>query len=122
MKQMNKLLSCVGLALMLIALTACQTRVQASALSDNLPPILERHDAYAQVMLADPTEALNESQTVRGVYEQNIDGYLPDTIHPVILEVLDRHDSWVRMDESLPELNRDIYLDSSRAVRLLFEN
>lgn len=44
-----------------------------------------------------------------------------DAIEPGLVEVLDRHDAYVKADQSLDELLKRIYLRTSELLRLLME-
>ena len=109
----------------MITITACgcQTTPRADALVDNLPPILARHDAYARALLSNPTQeqALQDSANIRDMFTANRGKHLPPAFKAYLIPVLDRHDRWVKADTTLEPVARTVYLNSSAAMRALFD-
>lgn len=44
-----------------------------------------------------------------------------DAVEPALIEVLDRHDTYVNADESLPEFIKNLYLRTTELLRKLLE-
>jgi hypothetical protein len=111
------------LAIATLTQFGCQTGIKTEAVRDNLVPVMDRHDAYAATALVGRAleEARADTTAIRAAMQLNVDGHLPENIDGHVVPVLDRHDNWVANDRDLPELSRDVYLDSSRALRMLFQ-
>jgi hypothetical protein len=106
------------------SIPACTPGIDTEALADNLPAILDRHDAYAPALVADDAEregVLAESKYVRDTFDANRNGHMPANFGPHVYPVMERHDAWVQADTTLSELQRTVYLNSSKAVLLLFQ-
>ena len=114
------LVCCLGVFLIL---AGCQTGVRTESIADIFPRVMDRHDAYTATMEneAERRTATHDSGIVRGLFDTNRGGTLPDTFPTFLAPVLTRHDGWVKVDETLAPVARDVYLDSSTVLRLLFQ-
>lgn len=115
----------IVLLIFVITVTACgcQTTPRADALVDNLPPILSRHDVYARALLSgsEQEQALQDSTNARDMFTVSRGKRLPLAFKTYLIPVLDRHDQWVKSDTTLESVARTVYLNSSAAMRVLFD-
>lgn len=113
------------LPIILIALTVagCRTGVRTASLVDTLPPILNRYDVYTEALPEgqERREAARDSNAVKVVFQENIDGTLPPTFPVFVAPVLRRHDVWVKTDPTINPVARAVFLDSSEALRIVFD-
>lgn len=123
MREFDRRFLFVVVLAVLATVAGCQTAVRTDSLVGTFYPVVDRHDDYARERLVDTEleEALAETSRVRATFEANRGGYLPEPFGGWLMPILDRHDAWVSEDDEISELARDVYLDSSRALRLVFE-
>lgn len=113
----------VPFVMCLVVACGCATTPRTDEIADTLTPVMDRYDAYAGVYLSGPElrEAREDVSLVRYMYEANRGGTLPPLFGQYLGPVLDKHDTWVRLDNTLGPVPRRVYLNSTAALRLLFD-
>ena len=109
--------------LVLCFFTGCKrTHVRTEPVKGNLVRVIDRHDVYAAVQLKGKELETATADSLTLTISLNTRDALPPSLGPIVIRVLDRHDAWVTGDEALIEVQRKVYLNSSKALRLLFQD
>lgn len=113
------LLAAVVLAFSMLTLQGCSPLIQVDAIQDTVRPVVERHDNYTQTdeSLSEEAkqQALAQSASVINLIDTNTEvssAELAADLEPV----MDRHDTYVRLDEELVALEKDTFLRSTEIL------
>jgi len=106
-----------------IILVACAHLPHTKAITGTLLPVLDRYNAYAQSNLTgdELNRALDASDNIRNIYQLNLEGRTPSDFGGFLGPILDKHDQWVKADQSLDNVHRNTYLNSTKTLRALYD-